>query len=295
MQIKESMSRKIFNVCNVLFMCVMILITLYPLLYVILASFSESSKLMAHQGLLLKPAGFSLAAYASVLKNPNILTGYKNTLIVLVVGTCLNLFLTGMAAYVLSRKNVLLNSFFTMLIVFTMFFSGGMIPAYLIIKGLGITDTYLAMILPSAISTYNLIIMRTGFSAVPDSLEESAKIDGARHFTIFWKIVVPLAKPTIAVILLYYGVAHWNSWFYAMIYLPTRRDLRPLQLILRDILIDNSTNSMMDSGTSAGDMESVSETIKYAVIVVSTVPILVIYPFIQKYFVKGVMIGAVKG
>lgn len=276
-------------------MCVMILITLYPLLYVILASFSESSKLMAHQGLLLKPAGFSLAAYASVLKNPNILTGYKNTLIVLVVGTCLNLFLTGMAAYVLSRKNVLLNSFFTMLIVFTMFFSGGMIPAYLIIKGLGITDTYLAMILPSAISTYNLIIMRTGFSAVPDSLEESAKIDGARHFTIFWKIVVPLAKPTIAVILLYYGVAHWNSWFYAMIYLPTRRDLRPLQLILRDILIDNSTNSMMDSGTSAGDMESVSETIKYAVIVVSTVPILVIYPFIQKYFVKGVMIGAVKG
>lgn len=295
MQIKESLSRKIFNVCNVLFMCALIVITLYPLLYVIIASFSESAKLMAHEGLLLKPAGFSLAAYKNVFQNPNILTGYKNTLIILVCGTTLNFFLTGLAAYVLSRKNVLLNGFFTMMIVFTMFFSGGMIPGYLIVKGLGITDTYLALILPGAISTYNLIIMRSGFAAIPDSLEESAKIDGARHFTIFWKIVVPLAKPTIAVIVLYYGVAHWNSWFNAMMYLPRRRDLRPLQLVLRSILIENDVNIMMDGGVGAGDVESVAETIKYAVIVVSTLPILAIYPFIQKYFVKGIMIGAVKG
>lgn len=293
MHIKDSKSRKVFNVCNVLLMCVLIIVTLYPLIYVVLASLSESSKLLAYDGILLKPLGFSLAAYKSVFRNPNILTGYKNTLLVLVVGTSLNLFLTAMGAYVLSRKKVLFNNAFTMLIVFTMFFNGGMIPGYLVVHGLGLTDTYLALILPTAVSTYNLIIMRTGFAAVPESLEESAKIDGARHFTIFWKIVAPLAKPTIAVILLYYGVAHWNSWFNAMIYLPKRRDLYPLQLVLRGILIENDTNSMMSSGL--GDAESVSETIKYAVIIVSTLPILAIYPFVQKYFVKGVMIGAVKG
>ncbi len=295
MQIKESMSRKIFNVCNVLFMCALIVVTVYPLLYVVWASFSESAKLMAHDGLLFKPAGFSLAAYQNVFQNPNILTGYKNTLIILVCGTTLNLFLTSMTAYVLSRKNVLLNGFFSMMIVFTMFFSGGMIPTYLLVKNLGITDTYLALLLPGAISTYNLIIMRTGFAAIPDSLEESAKIDGARHMTIFWKIILPLAKPTVAVILLYYGVSHWNSWFNAMMYLPRRRDLRPLQLVLRSILIENDVNAMMDSNVGTGDVESVAETIKYAVIVVSTVPILAIYPFVQKYFVKGIMIGAVKG
>lgn len=295
MHIKESMSRKIFNVCNVLFMCALIVVTLYPLAYVVLASFSESAKLMAHDGLLLKPAGFSLAAYKNVFHNPNILTGYKNTLIILVCGTTLNLFLTSMTAYVLSRKNVLLNSFFSIMIVFTMFFSGGMIPTYLLVKSLGITDTYLALLLPSAISTYNLIIMRTGFAAIPDSLEESAKIDGARHITIFWKIILPLAKPTVAVILLYYGVSHWNSWFNAMMYLPRRRDLRPLQLVLRSILIESDVNCMLDGNIGSGDVESVAETIKYAVIVVSTVPILAIYPFVQKYFVKGIMIGAVKG
>lgn len=295
MEIKESFSRKIFNVCNVIIISMLILITLYPLLYVVFASISESSKLATYTGLLLRPLGFSLASYESVFKNPNILTGYKNTLIIFILGTSLNLFLTALASYVLSRKNVLFNGFITLMIVFTMFFSGGMIPTYLIVKGLGITDTYLALILPNAVSTYNLIIMRTGFAAIPESLEESAKIDGARHFTIFLRIVVPLAKSTIAVILLYYGVSHWNSWFNAMMYLPRRRDLQPLQLVLRTILIENDVNKMMDSGTNAGDIKSVAETIKYAVIVVSTLPILAIYPFIQKYFVKGVMIGAVKG
>lgn len=140
-----------------------------------------------------------------------------------------------------------------------------------------------------------MIIMRTGFAAIPDSLEESAKIDGASHFTILSRIIIPLAKPTIAVMVLYYGVAHWNSWFNAMIYLPKRRDLRPLQLILRTILIENDTNSMMDGGSNIGDQESIAETIKYAVIVVATLPILSIYPFLQKYFIKGIMIGAVKG
>ena len=204
------------------------------------------------------------------------------------------MFLTCLAAYVLSRKNVLFNGVITFIIMFTMFFSGGMIPTYLLVNNLGLTNTYWALILPTAISTYNMIIMRTGFAAIPESLEESAKIDGASHFTILFKIVIPLAKPTMAVIVLYYAVACWNSWFNAMIYLQKRRDLQPLQLILRGILIENDTSNMQD-GNVGQDTESIAESIKYAVIVVATLPILAIYPFLQKYFIKGIMIGAVKG
>ena len=294
MHIKESPSRKAFNVFNIVFMCFMIVVTLYPLLYVVLASFSDSNELMKQAGLLFKPAGFSLAAYKAVFNNPNILQGYKNTLIILVASTAISMFLTSLGAYVLSRKNVMLNGPITLVILFTMYFGGGMIPTYLLVNNLHLTNTYWALLLPTAISTYNMIIMRTGFAGIPDSLEESAKIDGASHMTILFKIVIPLAKPTIAVIVLYYAVATWNSWFNAMIYLQKRRDLQPLQLILRGILIENDTNSMLESG-NAMDTESISETIKYAVIVVATLPILAIYPFLQKYFIKGIMIGAVKG
>lgn len=294
MHIKESPSRKAFNVFNIIFMLCMIVITLYPLLYVVFASLSDSNELMKHSGLLLKPAGFSWAAYKAVFKNPNILQGYKNTIIVLISSVTVSMFLTCLAAYVLSRKNVLFNGVITFIIMFTMFFSGGMIPTYLLVNNLGLTNTYWALILPTAISTYNMIIMRTGFAAIPESLEESAKIDGANHFTILFKIVIPLAKPTMAVIVLYYAVACWNSWFNAMIYLQKRRDLQPLQLILRGILIENDTSNMQD-GNVGQDTESIAESIKYAVIVVATLPILAIYPFLQKYFIKGIMIGAVKG
>lgn len=294
MHIKESPSRKAFNVFNIIFMLCMIVITLYPLLYVVFASLSDSNELMKHSGLLLKPVGFSWAAYKAVFKNPNILQGYKNTIIVLISSVTVSMFLTCLAAYVLSRKNVLFNGVITFIIMFTMFFSGGMIPTYLLVNNLGLTNTYWALILPTAISTYNMIIMRTGFAAIPESLEESAKIDGANHFTILFKIVIPLAKPTMAVIVLYYAVACWNSWFNAMIYLQKRRDLQPLQLILRGILIENDTSNMQD-GNVGQDTESIAESIKYAVIVVATLPILAIYPFLQKYFIKGIMIGAVKG
>lgn len=294
MHIKESPSRKAFNVFNIIFMLCMIVITLYPLLYVVFASLSDSNELMKHSGLLLKPVGFSWAAYKAVFKNPNILQGYKNTIIVLISSVTVSMFLTCLAAYVLSRKNVLFNGVITFMIMFTMFFSGGMIPTYLLVNNLGLTNTYWALILPTAISTYNMIIMRTGFAAIPESLEESAKIDGANHFTILFKIVIPLAKPTMAVIVLYYAVACWNSWFNAMIYLQKRRDLQPLQLILRGILIENDTSNMQD-GNVGQDTESIAESIKYAVIVVATLPILAIYPFLQKYFIKGIMIGAVKG
>lgn len=263
------------------------------MLYIAFASFSSPNELMAHKGLLLKPLGFSIASYGAVFKNPMISTGYANTLFVVVVGVTLNIVLTSMGAYFLSRKGVMLKNEIMFLIVFTMFFSGGLIPFYFTVKDLHIDNSLWALILPGAISTFNLIIMRTAFLSIPDSLEESAKLDGAGHFTILFRIILPLSLPTVAVLVLYYGVAHWNAWFNAMIFLR-KRELFPLQLVLRGILIDNDTNSM-SQGAATGDQEMISQTIKYAVIMVATLPILALYPFLQKYFVKGALIGAVKG
>lgn len=291
-KMKTSLSSKVFDVCNVTFMCLLIVIIIIPLLHVVSASFSNPSSYVLHEGLLLRPIDFCLDAYQAVLRNKNILTGYMNTIFIVVVGTTLNIVATLIAAYVLSRKNVMWNNAFMMLIVFSMYFNGGMIPFYLVVKATGLNNSVWSLILPTAISTYNLIIMRTAMVAVPDSLEESAKLDGANHWTILWKIMVPLVKPTIAVICLYYAVAHWNSWFNAMLFIREKVDY-PLQLILREILIQNDTTAMTAGG--AGDDYLISETIQFATIVVATLPILTVYPFIQKYFVKGVMIGAVKG
>jgi len=193
----------------------------------------------------------------------------------------------------LSRRNWMFQKVMVLSVIFTMYFSGGLIPFYLTVRDLRLDNTLWSLILPTAISTYNLIIMRTAFAAVPESLEESAKLDGASHFVILTRIMIPLVGPTIAVLVLYYGVGHWNSWFNAMIFLRDRSEY-PLQLILREILIQNSLNDMT-MGEGMADREMIAETIKYAVIVVSTVPILCLYPFLQKYFVKGVMIGALKG
>lgn len=290
---KRTIGEVIFDTSNVFFLIFLMVICVYPLLYVVFASFSNSDSLMAHTGMLFGPIGFSGAAYMKVLANPDITSGYLNTIFIVVVGVTLNVIMTAFGAYVLSRKDVYFKEILTKLIVFTMFFSGGLIPVYLTVKGIGLLDSRWALIIPGVISTYNMIIMRTSFAAIPDSLEESAKIDGANDFTILFKIILPLSKPVIAVMILYYGVAHWNSWFNSMIYIRTR-SLYPLQLILREILITNSTETM--TGNTSGDnVASVSESIKYATIMVATVPILLIYPFLQKYFVKGVMIGAVKG
>jgi putative aldouronate transport system permease protein len=283
-----------FNHLNVLVMTVIMIITLYPILFVLLASLSDPVEMMGHTGILLKPLGkVTFGAYQAVAENPNILQGFLNTLFIVVVGTAINIFMTALGAYFLSRKGVLFRDFFMMAIIFTMFFSGGLIPTYFTVRDLHLDNTLWALIIPGAVNTYNLIIMRTAFAAIPDSLEESAKLDGAGHFRILFNIMLPLAGPTIAVMVLYYGVAHWNSWFGAVIYLR-KRELFPLQLILREILILNETSNMT-TGVGAGDMEMIGETIKYAIIVVATFPILVLYPFLQRYFVKGVMIGAVKG
>ncbi|MCR8633028.1 carbohydrate ABC transporter permease [Paenibacillus radicis (ex Xue et al. 2023)] len=290
---KRNMGENIFGVFNVCFLLFLTLVTLYPFLYVVFASLSNPSQLASHSGLLLSPLGFNVDGYINVFKNPNIITGYTNTIVYVVVGTSINLFMTCLGAYVLSRKGVMLRDPMMMIIVFTMFFSGGLIPNYLLVKNLGMFNTMWALLIPGAINTYNLIIMRTSFAAIPVSLEESARIDGANDFTILFRIVLPLSKAVFSVMVLFYAVAHWNSWFSAMIYLQ-KRDMYPLQLFLREILVNSSTDSMI-TGSGGSDKEAVSEIIKYCTIVVATGPIIAVYPFLQKYFTKGVMIGAVKG
>ncbi|OXS55243.1 sugar ABC transporter permease [Cohnella sp. CIP 111063] len=289
---KLTASDRVFNLANGILMLLLVVITLYPFYHVVMASLSDSNRLIAHQGLLLNPLGFSWDAYARVLDNPNIFSGYRNTFIILIVGTLTNLFFTALGAYGLSRK-FLLRKPIMIAIIFTMYFSGGLIPTYLLVNNwLHMGNSLLALIVPVAISTWNLIIMRTSFEALPESLIESAKIDGAGEFGILFRIVIPLSMPVVAVMILYYGVAHWNSWFNAMLFLRNR-ELFPLQLILREILVLNDTSSMQ-LGDAMADQEGVRESIKYATIMVATVPILLIYPFLQRFFAKGVMIGAVK-
>lgn len=296
MRKKESIGSRVFDILNILIMFAMILITLYPFYYVVTCSLSESSRLIGDKGLMLIPKGFSLEAYKKVIENPNIFTGYKTTIFIVIVGTFINIAMTSLGAFVLTRKRFALKNIMTYMIIFTMYFNGGLIPTYLLVyKTLHLGNTLWAVILPGAVSTYNLIIMRTNFAAIPDSLEEAAKIDGAREITVFLKIILPLSKSIIAVMVLFYGVAHWNSWFNAMIYLR-ERSLYPLQLVLREILLLNTEEtSTMSSGVSSAEKYMIGESIRYATIMVATVPILCVYPFVQKYFVKGMMIGAVKG
>lgn len=286
---------KLFNIINGLILILLMIICLYPFLYVVFASFSDAWELVKHKGLLWRPLGFSLSGYQAVFRNRSILTGYLTTLINLFAGTFLNIILTLLAAYAISRKQFLLKKPIVIMIVFTMFFNSGIIPRFLVVKSLGLYNSRLSMILPTAINVFNLVIMRTAIEALPDSLEEAAVLEGANDFDILIKIVAPLIKPTIAVLVLYYGVAHWNQWYQALMYIQSR-DKFPLQLVLREILIGNSTEAMVSGSVdSAGESAVIGEVIKYATIIVSTLPILVIYPLLQKYFVKGMMVGAVKG
>ena len=243
--------------------------------------------------MLWSPLSPNILAYQLAFKNPMLLRGYANTIFIVVVGVLVNLILTVIGAYFLSRKEVKLQKPIMILIIITMFFSGGMIPFYFSVRDLGLENTHWALIFPAAINTFNLIIMKTAFLGVPESLTESANLDGAGHIRILLNIVLPVTKSSLAVIGLYYAVEHWSSWFNAMLFLKDREKY-PLQLILREILIQNNMTEMADGGDVAG-RAFISETIKYAIIVISTAPILCVYPFLQKYFTKGVMIGAVKG
>lgn len=293
-KVKISRGERIFGISNIILLTLFSVACLYPFWYVIVASFSEASLLMSHPEAIMLPVGWSTKAYEYVFETKTIWTGYLNTIFYVGVGTAINIFMTLLAAYFLSRRNLPGKTVLTILIMFTMYFSGGMIPGYLNIQDLGLYNTRWALLLPGALNTFNLIIMRTAMSGIDASLEESAMLDGAGHMTIMWKILVPLTKATIAVLVLYYGVAHWNSWFPAFIYLDSDakgKAMQPLQIVLRRILI---LSDMTDTG-GAEDAAMLSETIKYATIIVSTVPILALYPFLQKYFTKGVMVGAVKG
>ncbi len=292
MAVRKSAREQAFDLVNVGFMVVLMVLTLYPFYYILLASISDASLLAAARGFFVKPQGFSLAAYKYVMNTPIIRTGYINTLIYMTGGTIVNLILTSLGAYGLSRASLPGKNLFMFLIVFTMFFSGGLIPTFLLVKSLGMLDTRLSMIIVPAINTWNLIIMRTGFQAVPNSLEESAKMDGANDLTILARIFIPVSMPVVAVMILFYSVYHWNAFFNAMIYLRSRA-LYPLQLILREIIIMSSTDTMMIGTVS--DREPIGQTIKFATIIVTTLPILLAYPFLQRYFVKGVMVGAIKG
>lgn len=295
MKYKSSVWGKLFDVLNIAGLALLMVVTLYPVFYVVLASISDSNQLLAHTGLLVKPLGFNLDAYKAVLDNPNIMSGYLVTLFVVIVGTFLNVLMTAVSAFVLTRKRFPLRHIFVMLSVFTMYFSGGMIPRYLFINDtLGLGNSIWSLILPGMISTYNLIIMKNNFESIPDSLEESARIDGANDIVILFRIILPLSKAILAVMVLMYGVAHWNAWFDAMLFIR-ERSLYPLQITLREILIANSTDSMMAGSGTGSDIQAIGESIKYATIVVTTIPILCVYPFVQKYFTKGVMLGAVKG
>lgn len=293
---KKSALERIFGIFNVLFMILVVFITLYPMYYVLVCSLSDSANLIGSRGLILFPQGFELAAYKAVFKNPNIMTGYRTTIIVLVVGTTMSVLTTAIGAFLTTRKNMLLSKPLMYGMVFTMYFSGGMMPTYLVVKNiLKLDDSILALILPEMISVYNLIIMKSNFESLPASLEEAARVDGANDIRLLFQIVLPLSKAVIAVMVLYYGVAYWNAWFGAMMYIRTRAKY-PLQIILREILLSNSVGTMGgEMSSSAGDQYMIGESIKYATIMVATLPILFLYPFIQKYFVRGVMIGAVKG
>lgn len=292
---KKTNGEKIFNVFNVLLMLVVALMTLYPFYYVAMASFSKSAEFMMHEGFLWKPLGFTLDAYKVVMKNDKIFTGFANTLFLIVVKGSMSMLLTIIGAYVLSRKDAMLVSAAMFLIVVTMFFSGGLIPTYLNVRSFGLDNKIWALVFPTVITPFNMIILRNAFSAVPGEIGEAASIDGAGSVGTLFMIMLPLVVPSLMVILLYYAVDIWNSWFDAMLYLR-KKALYPLQLVLREILINNNTSSMGGNMASAGgDNETMAESVQYAVMMVATVPILLVYPFLQRYFVNGIMVGAVKG
>ena len=265
-------------------------VCLYPMLHVVSASLSDPMLLLRHRGALFFPDGFSLRGYEAVLRNPNILSGYGNTLLYVAGGLVVGMILTPLGAYALSCSDYPFRRGIVFFFVFTMYFSGGMVPLFLAVRAYGLYNTGWAVILPGAISTYNMIVMRTSFNAVPAALRESAYIDGAGDFTILYRIYIPVCKATMAVIILFYTVSQWNSWFPAMIYLRDAKKY-PLQLILREILINDGSGGIVDDA----DAQYLQELIKYCTIVVATVPILCIYPFVQKYFMKGVMLGSIKG
>ena len=292
---RQSTGDRVFEIVNTALLALILLVILYPLWFVVIASVSDPAKVVAGD-VLLWPAGVSFEAYRMVFRDSMIMTGYRNTLYYTLLGTAINLVMTVLAAYPLSRKDWVGRGFFMALVMFTMFFSGGTIPTYLLMNDLGLINTTWAIVLPGAVSVYNAIVMRTFFiNSIPLELQEAAQVDGCSNTRLLLRIVLPLSKPILAVMVLFYGVAHWNAFFGALIYI-TESDRYPLQLVLRSILIQNTASQdMLGEVDTLGNRVMLAETIKYALIIVSTLPMMVLYPFLQRFFEKGVMVGSVKG
>lgn len=294
-KINDSVADRIFYSCITVFLMLMLIIIGVPLVYVLAASFSSADAVIAGK-VFLWPVDFSLEGYKAVFEHELILTAYRNSIFYLVAGTAINVFLTLLAAYPLARNDLPGRKAITMIFTFTMIFNGGLIPTYLLVSKLRMINTIWAMLIPGAISVYNMIVTRTFIkSNIPKELLEAAQMDGCSDIKFFVSIVIPLSKAVIAVITLYYAIGHWNQYFNAMIYLNDKK-LYPLQIVLKDILVSNQiAGNMIHDAELAEVKRDLAELLKYSLIVVSVVPVLIIYPFVQKYFVKGVMIGSIKG
>lgn len=290
--IRESAGTRVFDVVNVMIMLAIAAVTLFPIWHVLVVSLSGGMAVQTGQ-VVVWPKDLTFSSYMQVFKDNSILHAYGNTLLYTFVGTSINILLTILCAYPMSKQNLYGKRFFSILTVIPMFIGGGMIPNYMLIQSLGMIDTIWALVLPGAISTYNMIIMRTFFQGIPDSLEESARLDGAGEWRLLVKIVLPLSTPILATMLMFYAVGHWNSYFSAVLYMNKKANY-PIQVILRNIVIANETQDYM-AETASSSMEFISMTIKYAVVMVVITPILCVYPFAQKYFVKGMLVGSLKG
>jgi putative aldouronate transport system permease protein len=291
--VKKRGSDIAFSTGNNLFLGLIFIIMIYPFVYVLAVSLSGPDAVMQNK-VFLFPVGFNLTAYRAVADNTGIWTGYTNTILYTVAGTLINLIVTSLMAYALSKKNLWRRKFFSFFVIFTMFFQGGMIPNYLLISKLRMINTIWAIVLPGAVSTWYLMVMRTFFSEFPAELEEAAMVDGCNPIMIFIRIVLPLSKPILSTMTLFYAVTHWNAYMAPLIYLNDKAKF-PLQIIMRQILITGDTNFTNTLSYLDDTNLIISDTIKYAAIIVSILPIVIVYPFIQKYFSKGVMIGSVKG
>ena len=283
-----------FDIINTLLLVFVFLVIFYPLYYVLIASFSDPDLVLTGKIFLL-PKGFQLESYQKVFENSEVMNGYLHTILYAVVGTCINLAVTLSAGYALSRTDLRGKKALTLFFVFTMFFSGGTVPTYMLVRNLKLLNTFWAMVLPNAMSVWNLILCRNFFEGnIPKELLEVSLIDGCRNYYFFLKIVLPLSKALIAVMVLFYAVGHWNSYMQPLMYLSDR-DKYPLQLVLKNILISSQPDASLAGMTDRAEMYKQTEMLKYALVVVSSVPMIVLYPFVQKYFVQGVMVGSVKG
>ncbi|MBQ8230458.1 MAG: carbohydrate ABC transporter permease [Lachnospiraceae bacterium] len=298
MKRRKSIGSRIFDTLNTLFFIFIMIVCILPIWHVVCASFSEATWVMKQTGIIYRIQNFNLNGYKLVFENREIWSGYLNTILYCFFVTVIGLLVVVLVAYVTAQRNLLWSNAIMLFASFTMLFNGGIISSYLVnTQLLNMYNSRWAIILPSCFNVFYLILVRTAIRTVPDSLVESAKLDGAGDMTILFRIVLPLIKATIATVILYYIVAQWNSWFSATIYLRTRTKL-PLQIIIKEILVTGDTSSManaMSTMDNTGDMTMYKQLIKYCTIVVSTLPIFILYPFIQKYFESGVMIGAVKG